>query len=154
MYIINSYKQCCPQNDGCSWSATANNDPTRNANYSSHKQFCPKTTAYFFHYCSNDPSLNPSSLFPKNYRVQPLTGSMIVILTHSREDNKEKKQNPLHTTGQRCQKTVTSVKGKRPAVSQRCPTDPSTLKPSSLPSIKANDWKITVSEGVKVPAVS
>ena len=43
---------------------------------------------------------------------------------------------------------------KRPAVSQGCQTDRSTLKPSSLASVKVNIWKIAVVQGAgaKVPS--
>ena len=37
-------------------------------------------------------------------------------------------------------------------VSQGRQTDRSTLKPSSLPSVKVNYWKIAVGHGVKVPS--
>ena len=43
------------------------------------------------------------------------------------------------------------AKEKRPAVSQGCQTDLSTLKSTSLASIKAN-WKIALRQGVKVPS--
>ena len=45
------------------------------------------------------------------------------------------------------------VKGKRPAVSQVCQIDHSTLKPSSLPSVRANYRKLAVRQGVKVPSL-
>ena len=44
-----------------------------------------------------------------------------------------------------------SVKGKLPAVSQKCKTDSSTLKPSSLASVKVIYWKIVIGQGVKAP---
>ena len=47
----------------------------------------------------------------------------------------------------------TILEGKT-SVGQGCEMDDSTLKPISLASVKINDWKLSVDQGVIVPSAS
>ena len=98
---------------------------------------CKRATAALLHFLDLREEIGNST----NNVSHLLIGQIVIWIIYSRSC--------ICLSKQRCQETVSQGKT---SSGRGCQTDRSTLKPSSLTSVKVNDWKIAVGQGVKVPS--